>query len=128
MDRDPVALGQAGGEHVRRSPGQLLRLHPRRLGASGVGGEVSAQGQLLQAHELCTCVGREPHPLLEGGLVLPRIGVPALLYGPHPQRPALGRSPARGRGLRSERGEDPGRVHWQKAGRIPAYTVDHGER
>ena len=124
MDRDPVRPGQARGEVVGRPSRQRLGLHTCTLRTPRVDREVPAQGQLLEAHELGALTGRQPHALLEGTFVLERVLVPALLHGPHPQRPSLGRASARRRGLRSEGGEDPDRVHFEKAGRFPAYTVE----
>ena len=68
-------------EAVGGAAGQILGLHAGRLRPGRVGGEVAAQRQLLQAHQACALLGRQPDPGRERVLVLAGVRVPALLHG-----------------------------------------------
>ena len=86
---------------VSRSSGAA----PAACGPSGVIGEVGRQRQLLQADDHGPLGGGHPDPVGQRLLMLVGIGVPALLHQPDPQRRALGRPRARGRGRRRVGGQ-----------------------
>ena len=58
-------------------------------GSSGTDGEVRRERQLLEADEARALGGGETDPLGQRGAVLARIGMPALLHQPDPERLAL---------------------------------------
>ncbi len=87
----PVSAASFARERVRAPPGERLRLHARGLRSAGVGGEVAAERELLQAHELRALLGGAANALRERRFVFGGVGMPALLHEPDPKM-----SPARG--------------------------------
>ncbi len=76
----------ARGEAIRRAAGQRLGLDASSARSGRVGGEVAAQRQLLQAHQLGALVGGAPDRGGERLAVLLGILVPALLHRRDPKQ------------------------------------------
>ena len=91
--------GEPCRELIRGPTGEILGLGAGALRPSRVHGEVAAQGQLLQTHELGTLLGRTVDPGGERRFVLGRVGMPALLYEPDPEVAATCGALARERDL-----------------------------
>ena len=108
MDMRSRFFRHANGEAVGPTAGQLLWLDACRAGPARIDGEVAAERELLQAHQLGSLASGGLDPRLQRVFVLAGAGMPALLHRADAHRRALRRSRS-GRGGRRREGRDQAR-------------------